>query len=190
MTAAPSVSLAQAADKFPAEQKMSFRVGESQHLATADQTYRLTLIEVNDSRCPENVFCFWQGVGEAVFSLQQAGQKGSEKLILTTLDQEPFILDNLTVSLQDISPYPVAGEPQPNKTVTLLIQTQTESCDSLRQRFCTMEYEPTECVIGELAFTGNNRCSALIQAEYYFCEQGLDISLDELTCTSLRDHQR
>jgi len=72
---------------------------------------------VEDSRCPTNANCVWQGVARLRFSMQLQNQ--SYRFVLSTSNVQPFrtdtIIQQYRISLFQVKPYP--GEASGGKTV-------------------------------------------------------------------------
>ena len=62
----------------------------------------LTLKEINDSRCPQDVQCVWQGELSALFSVTLGGV--SEELRLGTVMKQSAVLKGYTFTLQNATP--------------------------------------------------------------------------------------
>ena len=75
--------------------------------------YSLKLTEINDSRCPEGVYCFWQGEISIKGEWTEKGNKSEIELhsVLTNLEKNP---DGYTIKIVNVK----SGE----NSATLLIQ--------------------------------------------------------------------
>ncbi len=86
----------------------------------------ICLNSVQDSRCPSNVMCFWQGVAEANFTLKTGTAEIKFKLATLKLGNvysNDTTINNIRFVLKDVTPYPgEAGYETKNKTVKLEIQ--------------------------------------------------------------------
>ncbi|MFW7377601.1 MAG: hypothetical protein ACOH5I_02180 [Oligoflexus sp.] len=103
------------------DEVVSFVVGETQVIRTAAGTYHVTLIELTDSRCPEDVVCVWQGVATAVFSVVSKMQTEESLLVITTLDEGPLVFADLEITLSEVTPYPNTQMPESEKVVRLVL---------------------------------------------------------------------
>lgn len=118
------------------DEEISFVIGQTQVVRTAIDTYYMTLIELNDSRCPEDVVCVWQGVARAVFTVVSKRQTEESLLVVTTLDEGPMVFQDLEISLSEVTPYPNTQMPESEKVVrlilhpTFLMPVQPEMLDS------------------------------------------------------------
>jgi len=81
----------------------------------------LRVDNLNDSRCPIGVECYWEGTASVEFHLTTKNSQYD-----FTLDTHPnftndTIIENMKYQLIDVVPYPVFGEEQPIKTVKILV---------------------------------------------------------------------
>jgi hypothetical protein len=79
---------------------------------------------VEDSRCPTNANCMWQGVARLRFSMQLQNQ--SYSFVLSTSNVQSFRTDttiqNYRISLRQVTPYP--GKASPEKPVADVLITK------------------------------------------------------------------
>ncbi|MBF0443694.1 MAG: hypothetical protein HQK54_17435 [Oligoflexales bacterium] len=61
-----------------------------------------------------------------------------------------------------------------------------KDCEAIKSRFCTKEYDPTECTYGKETFKGDNKCAAMIDAEYSACKAGREFDAKEVVCKQVR----
>ena len=72
-----------------------------------DNSLKLSITEINDSRCPSDVVCVWQG--EAIVKIEiELPQKGT--ISLSTYDNLIDTFANYSFELIDVSPYPISTE--------------------------------------------------------------------------------
>ena len=72
-----------------------------------DNSLKLSITEINDSRCPSDVVCVW--LGEAVIKIEiELPQKGT--ISLSTYDNLIDTFANYSFELIDVSPYPISTE--------------------------------------------------------------------------------
>lgn len=62
---------------------------------------------VEDSRCPADAFCAWQG--EALLQFELDGQRF--KTTFTSPDDEVTVVDGWAIQVLDVQPYPLASVP-------------------------------------------------------------------------------
>ena len=89
----------------------SFILGQEKNFEWGTDYYsnanniKLTITEINDSRCPSDVVCVWQG--EAVVKIEV--ETSTIKTIkLSTFDNQKDTIDLFSIELIDVSPYPVS----------------------------------------------------------------------------------
>jgi hypothetical protein len=77
---------------------------------------------ITESRCPVNGICVWAGTAVAQFSLHQ--KKGVTVFTLATNQflqyKNDTTINNITISLQDVQPYPNATKPSPAPITAIL----------------------------------------------------------------------
>ncbi len=85
---------------------------------------RLKLLKVEDSRCPQNVQCFWAGEVGVTLEIAKIGVQYVRQPLYTLFDtnarSEPkrVLAEGYEFKILEVTPSPVAGEIQ-SKTVTL-----------------------------------------------------------------------
>lgn len=55
------------------------------------------------------------------------------------------------------------------------------SCE--QETFCTREYRPATCVMGDVEFKANNRCEALSNVRRFACLNSIEYAVDDVVCT-------
>ncbi len=87
---------------------------------STDQSFSFSILEVLDSRCPEGVTCFWQGEATVRIRLENSV---ADTLELSTYDNVKDTLNNYSIELLDVSPYPNINKKveQDDYRVTLLV---------------------------------------------------------------------
>jgi hypothetical protein len=84
----------------------------------------LRVASVNDSRCPQGVMCVWAGNASAAFQLTT--NRGEYNFTLDIHQGTDFkndtIIEGVKYQLRNVLPYPVHGEEQRIKTVTVLVE--------------------------------------------------------------------
>ena len=87
---------------------IGLKIGET---ADIDSELKMTLLEVEDSRCPTDVVCVWQGTVSATVQFQKGAQDlGVFSIPMETLEDEQTF-DGYYVRLTNVSPYPQSTEP-------------------------------------------------------------------------------
>lgn len=77
----------------------------NQQFQSADKSLKFTITEINDSRCPSDVVCIWQG--EAIVKINVEAPV-SGKLELSTFHNQADTLGNYSFRLIEVSPYPIS----------------------------------------------------------------------------------
>ena len=70
-----------------------------------DNTVKLTITEINDSRCPSDVVCVWQG--EALVKIKVETSE-INTIELSTFDNPKDTVDSFSIELVQVSPYPIS----------------------------------------------------------------------------------
>ena len=86
---------------------IALKVGET---ANIDSELEMTLLDIEDSRCPSDVTCIWQGTVTAKISLE----KGARDLGVYNISMdmgENKMFDGYYIRLTNVEPYPVSTEP-------------------------------------------------------------------------------
>ena len=88
---------------------IGLKIGET---ADIDSELKMTLLEVEDSRCPTDVVCIWQGTVSATVQFQKGNQDlGVFSIPMETLEENEQTFDGYYVRLTNVSPYPESTEP-------------------------------------------------------------------------------
>lgn len=106
------------------------KLGETINVPQNSEMAKLTFLESSDSRCPVNVNCIWQGVGQTKFKLKTAQSEQNFELCtggcnVISMDRKPEIVVNgvtYIVELVNLSPYPGTGKPDEKVEATILVQ--------------------------------------------------------------------
>jgi len=88
--------------------------------ATADGTPEVCFTELNDSRCPINADCVWQGVAIAKFTLKADGTQHQITLATTKIAGFPSTdttVSGYNVKLLNVTPYPGSTTPEPTRAI-------------------------------------------------------------------------
>ncbi len=69
---------------------------------------------INDSRCPKDVQCVWEGSAKVGFSIQIHETKTQHNFTLETLPSEnDTTIGNFNIKLRELSPYPTSNKVLP-----------------------------------------------------------------------------
>ena len=101
------------------------KLGET--VENSDYGLSLVVENINDSRCPIGVNCFWEGNASVEFQLTT--KKGEYKFTLDTHSPPNFkndtVIEGIKYQLKNVLPYPVYGEEQAIKTVRILVDNES-----------------------------------------------------------------
>jgi hypothetical protein len=97
------------ASSVPAGSDFLLRAGESATVEGTDFSVRFDMV-ANDSRCPADAVCVWQGDAEAIFTVTQ-GSRPSVPLTLHTRPGEGqrAVVGDFMLTLTHLDPYPYSG---------------------------------------------------------------------------------
>lgn len=74
---------------------------------SGDNSLKFSISEINDSRCPSDVFCIWQGKADVKIEVLNPA---IETLVLNTFDNLKDTVGNYSFELKDVSPYPISTQ--------------------------------------------------------------------------------
>ncbi len=92
-------------DNFTFGAEENLKIGNENK--SAENNIQFTITNVQDSRCPGDVVCIWQG--EAVVDIEFT-KPFQQNIQLNTFDNLVDIVGNYTVKLLNVSPYPVSTQ--------------------------------------------------------------------------------
>jgi hypothetical protein len=82
-----------------------FKINGEYH--TTDNSLNFEITEINDSRCPSDVVCVWEGKADVKIKVKSPVQ-GS--IILSTYNHLIDTVGNYSFELKHISPYPISSK--------------------------------------------------------------------------------
>lgn len=89
----------------------SFGTEKSFHLndeyLSGDNSLKFSISEINDSRCPSDVVCIWQGKADVKIEVENPIK---ETIVLNTFDNLKDTVGNYSFELKDVSPYPISTQ--------------------------------------------------------------------------------
>jgi hypothetical protein len=106
----------------PFDQPFNLNVRESLQLGDNDLIIGFEGI-LSDSRCPQDVYCFWEGDAEASLWIQVTGEE-RQNFVLHTASMFPGLieLNAFTVRLLQVTPYPIIDVPiDPDTYIVTLV---------------------------------------------------------------------
>ncbi len=90
-------------DSFSLGFESDFKINGDYH--SVDNLLNFSITEINDSRCPSDVVCVWEGKADVKIDVKSPV---SGLLILSTYDQLVDTIGNYSFELLDVSPYPIS----------------------------------------------------------------------------------
>lgn len=85
--------------------------------------YELTLKSINDSRCPLDVECVWEGEARLTFELEV--EDADSSFVLSTQDKLEYRFSEYTLRLLDVAPYPVSDKDIDQEDYRISIRIET-----------------------------------------------------------------
>ena len=114
---------------------IGLKLGET---ANIDSELTMTLLDIEDSRCPSDVVCFWQGTVTATIQLEKQGQDlGIHAISMETIEENEPTFNGYYIRLTNVSPYPestVSIQPT-DYALTFFISAAGSSIDSPLTQF-------------------------------------------------------
>jgi len=115
---------------------IGLKIGET---ADIDSDLKMTLLEVEDSRCPSDVVCVWQGTVSAKVQFQKGSQDlGIFTIPMEGLEEEEQTFDGYYIRLTNVSPYPESTMPiqESDYVLTFFVSmAETNQIDSPLKQF-------------------------------------------------------
>ena len=88
---------------------IGLKIGET---ANIDSDLKMTLLDIEDSRCPSDVVCVWQGTVSAKIQLEKGEQDlGIHTISMETIEENEQTFDGYYIRLTNVEPYPVSTTP-------------------------------------------------------------------------------
>ena len=119
------------------ESSFDLKIGETIDI---NSDFEITLVNIlDDSRCPTDVTCIWEGTVSAEIKMIKDGESRGTYVIPIGLADgvESPLIDDFYVMLYDVKPYPISTKQiEPSEYVaTLIISQITEQIDSPLKQF-------------------------------------------------------
>jgi carboxymethylenebutenolidase len=70
----------------------------------------ITVLDVEDSRCPADVLCIWQGEAKVEINVRQDSEDLGDFVLSTLAPQANLIFDDFTIRLVEVQPYPFSSK--------------------------------------------------------------------------------
>ena len=98
-------------EKEEVQEVFAFGTEKSFHLngdyKSSDNSLKFTITAINDSRCPSDVVCVWEGKADVTIQVENPLP---ETLILNTYDNVIDTFENFSIELVDVLPYPISTD--------------------------------------------------------------------------------
>src|SRR5687767_15795582 len=105
-----------------AEPDVAFSLPVGKTAGVAGSTTRLTFRQVReDSRCPTNVVCVWEGDAKIEVSVSRNGTQAETAILSLGPQNNEAQLGDLAVRFVGLAPAPVTPEPAPRRYVAELL---------------------------------------------------------------------
>jgi len=92
-----------------------------------DSSLTVEIVNIQDSRCPSDVVCVWQG--EALVEIE-VKEIQTFSTVLSTYDNQIDTLGNYSIELVDIKPYPVSDKAIKTKDYDLTLKIKPISSEN------------------------------------------------------------
>ncbi len=85
------------------ESEIQIKLGQT--INSNDNKSSIKITEINDSRCPSDVVCVWQGEAQVTFEFTYGAKTN---LVLSTFEPQADTIDNFIFRLIEVTPYPIS----------------------------------------------------------------------------------
>jgi len=120
----------------PLDFPIGLKIGET---ANINSELKITLLDIEDSRCPSDVVCIWQGTVLAKIQLEKGTQDlGIHTISMETMEDNEQTFDGYYIRLTNIEPYPVSRisiQPTDYVLTFFVSMSETNSVDSPLNQF-------------------------------------------------------
>lgn len=156
-------------DAIPLDFPIGIKVGATESI---DSELKMTLLTIEDSRCPSDVTCIWQGTVSATIQLE----KGDKDLGIYTIPMETIegyeqTFDGYYIRLTNVEPYPISTMPieQTDYTLTFFVSMAEPVVDSpLKQFKSGIPFNEIKCDFGLQLTQKYDGKPACVKPDTYF----------------------
>jgi hypothetical protein len=92
-------------DSFSFGLENDFKINGEYH--SADNSVKFRITEINDSRCPSDVVCIWEGKADVKIQVESPV---SGTITLSTYDNPVDTVGNYSFKLIEVLPYPISSK--------------------------------------------------------------------------------
>jgi hypothetical protein len=116
------------------------------HETLSIDNFDVEFLKINDSRCPSDVMCVWEGRASVILRIYNQTQ--SQTITLTTGENTTSYMDSYEINLIDVLPYPVSTHDISEEyvaTITISKNKQVTVLPPLKQFKNGVKSELIEC---------------------------------------------
>lgn len=143
----------------------TIKIGDTAQIKS--ENLMITLTNLEDSRCPRDVTCIWEGEVILYLTLKKGGDKSKETdLELKTSHSSEISFESYSISLSKVVPYPISPNDinKENYFVTLVVKH--EGLSPLKQFKSGVPIEKITCNSSLVLVQKNNGSPACIKPEH------------------------
>lgn len=135
-------------DKISLDTPFQLRVGNTAELISTD--IKITILNVEDSRCSADVLCVWQGEAKVLINVKRASQDLGNFTLTNTAGQETQSFDGYSIKLVEVQPYPYSSKEilQSDYVATLIVSEKSNLLSPLQQFKSGVGIEEIKCKEG------------------------------------------
>lgn len=133
------------------------------------ESVMITLTDIEDSRCPADVTCVWEGEVILHLNLKKGGDKSKETSVkLKTSQSAEISFESYSISLSNVEPYPTSTNEIKKElySATLVVKNQ-KYFPPLKQFKAGTPIEQISCKSFLVLVEKNNGSPACIKPEHY-----------------------
>lgn len=163
-------------EAIPLDFPIGLKMGET---ASINSELKMTLLTIEDSRCPSDVTCVWQGTVSAKIQLENGEQDlGIYTIPMETMAGNEQTFDGYHIRLTNVEPYPISTMPieQTDYILTFFVSMAEPPIDSPLKQFklgvpfseikCALGLQLTQKYDGKPACVKSNTYSELIKRDW------------------------
>jgi len=128
----------------------------------------ITVLGIEDSRCPADVLCVWQGEAKVSINVKRVSQDLGNFTLTNTAGQETQSFDVYSIKLVGVQPYPFSNKEilQSDYVVTLTVSERLSLLSPLQQFKSGISIEKIKCKEGlQLVMKKTNGNPACLRSE-------------------------
>ena len=144
-----------------------FEINVGNSLVTPDGTL-ITILSIEDSRCPADVLCVWQGEAKVLINVKKDSQDLGNFTLTSTAGKETQSFDGYSIKLVEVQPYPFSNKVtlQSDYVVTFTVSEKSSLLSPLQQFKSGVGIEEIKCKEGlQLVMKKTNGNPACLRPE-------------------------